>query len=59
MSFVFQPWQSLFMILAGWVNQQQQINDFYRIEIEALLEKLGKKRIVLNALASGLSPRAA
>jgi len=36
-------------------RQQQQINDFYRFEIEAFLEKLGKKRIVLNALASGLS----
>ena len=49
MSFVFQPWQLLVMILAGWVNQQQQqIIDFQRTEIEVLEGKLGKKRILLN-----------
>ena len=37
------------MILAGWVNQQQQqIIDFQRMEIDVLKEKLGKKRILLN-----------
>ena len=24
MSFILQPWQLLFLILAGWVNRQQQ-----------------------------------
>jgi hypothetical protein len=49
MSYVFQPWQLLLMILSGWVFQQlQQIIDFQQVEIELLREKLGKKRIVLN-----------
>ena len=49
MSFVLQPWQLLLMSLAGWVNQQQQdIVDFQRTEIDVLKEKVGTKRIVLN-----------
>lgn len=49
MSFVLQPWQLLLMTLAGWVNQQQQqIIEFQRTEIQILKEKLGKKRILLN-----------
>ena len=49
MSFVLQPWQLLLMILAGWVNQQQQqIIDYQRTEIDVLKEKLGKRRIILN-----------
>jgi len=49
MSFVLHPWQLLLVILAGWVNQQQQqIIDFQRTEIDVLKEKLSKKRIILN-----------
>ena len=49
MSFVLHPWQLLPVILTGWVNQQQQqIIDFQRTEIDVLKEKLGKKRILLN-----------
>jgi len=49
MSFILHPWQLLLMILAGWVNQQQQqIIDFQRTEIDVLKEKVGKKRIILN-----------
>lgn len=49
MSFILQPWQLLLMILAGWVNeQQQQIIEFQRTEIDVLKEKLGKKQILLN-----------
>ena len=49
MSFILHPWQLLLVILAGWVNQQQQqIIDFQRTEIDVLKEKLGKKRILLN-----------
>ena len=49
MSFVLHPWQLLLMILAGWVNQQQQqIIDFHRTEIDVLKEKVGKKRLILN-----------
>ena len=49
MRFILQPWQLLFIILAALVNQrQQQINEFQRAQIEVLLEKLGKKRVLLN-----------
>ena len=49
MSLILQPWQLLLVILAGWVNQQQQqIIDFQRTEIEVLKEKLQKRRIILN-----------
>lgn len=49
MSFTLHPWQLLLVILAGWVNQQQQqIIDFQRTEIDVLEEKLGQKRTILN-----------
>ena len=49
MKFILQPWQLLFIILAALVNQrQQQVNEFQRAQIEVLLEKLGKKRVLLN-----------
>ena len=49
MSFVLQPWQVVFVALSAWVNQrQQQIIEFQNAEIEALLKKLGKKRVLLT-----------
>jgi hypothetical protein len=49
MSFVLQPWQLLFVILAGWVNrQQQQVIDYLRTENQVLRQKLGKRRILLT-----------
>jgi transposase InsO family protein len=49
MNFILQPWQLLLVILTGSVNQQQQqIIDFQRTEIDVLKEKLGKKRILLS-----------
>jgi len=49
MGFVLQPWQLLFMILAGWVNrQQQEVIEYLRTENQVLREKLGRKRILLN-----------
>ena len=37
MSFILQPWQLLFVILAGWVNeQQQQVIDYLRTENQVL-----------------------
>jgi transposase InsO family protein len=49
MSFILQPWQLLFIILAGWVNeQQQQVIEYLRTENQVLREKLGKKRILLS-----------
>ena len=49
MSFVPQPWQLYFVILAGWVNrQQQEVIEYLRVEAKVLREKLGNKRILLN-----------
>ena len=49
MSFILQPWQLFFIILAGWVNrQQQEAIEYLRTENQVLKEKLGKKRILLN-----------
>ena len=44
-----QPWQLLFLVLAGWVNRRQQDAIAYlRTENRILREKLGKKRILLD-----------
>ncbi len=49
MNFILQPWQLYFLILAGWVNRQQQVViDYLRTENQVLKEKLGKKRILLS-----------
>jgi len=49
MSFVLQPWQLFFLILASWVNrQQQEVIEYLRTENQVLKEKLGKKRILLS-----------
>ena len=49
MSWVLQPWQLLIVIVAGWVNQQQQqVIEYLRTENQVLKEKLGKQRILLT-----------
>jgi len=49
LNFILQPWQLLFVILAGWVNQeQQQVIEYLRTENQILKEKLGKRRILLS-----------
>ena len=49
MNFILQPWQLLHLILAGWVNeQQQQVIEYLRTENQVLREKLGKRRILLD-----------
>ena len=49
MAFILHPWQLLLVILAGWIHQQQQqIIEFQRTEIDVLKQKLGKRRIILN-----------
>jgi len=49
MNFILQPWHLVFVILSGLVNQrQQQIIEFQNTQIEALLKKLGKKRVLLT-----------
>jgi hypothetical protein len=49
MEFILQPWQLLVIIIAGWINrQQQEVIGYHRAEIKVLRQKLGKKRILLN-----------
>jgi transposase InsO family protein len=49
MAFILQPWQILVTILAALINHhQQQVIDFQRAQIEALLKAQGKKRLLLN-----------
>src|SRR3990172_2849227 len=49
MNFILQPWQLLLVILAGWINrQQQEVIEYLRTENQVLREKLGKKRILLS-----------
>jgi len=49
MKFILQPWQLMLIILASWVNrQQQEVIDYLRTENGVLREKLGTKRILLT-----------
>ena len=49
MSFLLQPWHILLAALCAMVNQrQQQIIEFQNAQIETLLKKLGKKRLLLD-----------
>jgi len=49
MHLLLQPWEILFVAICGWVNQRQtEIIQFQNAQISALLEKLGKKRLLLN-----------
>ena len=46
---IFQSGQLLFAIFYGWVNERQQKTiEFQNAQIETLLQKLGKKRILLT-----------
>ena len=49
MSFILHPWQLLLVVLAGWINREQQrVIEYLRAENAVLREKLGKKRILLT-----------
>ena len=49
MKFILQPWHVAFVLVSAWVNQrQQQIIEFQNAQIEALLKKLGKERVLLT-----------
>ncbi|MFT5106940.1 MAG: putative transposase [Pseudoalteromonas tetraodonis] len=49
MNFVLRPWQLFFLILSGLVNrQQQQIIEFQEAQIRALMDRIGRKRILLT-----------
>lgn len=49
MNFILQPWQLFCLILAGWMNRQQQdVIEYLRTENQVLKEQLGNGRILLN-----------
>ena len=49
MNFVLHPWQLLLVILAGWLNREQQaVVEYLRTDNQILKEIHGKKRILLN-----------
>ena len=49
MKFALQPWQLMLIILASWVNrQQQEVIEYLRTENAVLKENFGKKRILLT-----------
>jgi hypothetical protein len=49
MNFVLRPWQLFFLILCGWVNRhQQEVIEFQNAQIQALMDKMGRKRILLS-----------
>ena len=48
MQFVLQPWQLLSIIVAGWMNrEQQQTIDYLRTENQNIRGKPGNKQILL------------
>ena len=49
MSFILQPWQLFFMILASLVHsEQKKIIEFYQVELKAVMDAQGKKRLLLT-----------
>jgi hypothetical protein len=48
LNFILQPWQPLFLIVAGWINRRQQVIDYLRSENQVLKEKLGRRRLLLS-----------
>ena len=49
MDFILQPWQLYLVILASWMNrQQQEVIEYLLTENRVLKEKFGKKRILLD-----------
>ena len=49
MKFILQPWQLMLIMLASWVNrQQQEVIEYLRTENAVLKEKFGKERILLT-----------
>ena len=44
MSFILQPWQLFFMVLASWVHhEQQKIIEFYQAELKAVMDAQGEE----------------
>ena len=52
MIFVFRTWQMFAILLAGWVNrQQQEAIDYSRTENDILKERLGKNESCLATIS--------
>jgi len=48
-NFILKPWHFLAVVVAGWINHQQQhLIEYLHTENQVLKEKLGTKRILLN-----------
>ena len=46
MNFVLKPWQFALIVIAGWMNrEQQEVIEYLRTENSVLREKRGKRRI--------------
>ncbi len=46
---IFKPWTFFAVMVAGWMNRQQQdVIEYLRMKNSILREKLGHKRIILN-----------
>ena len=49
MKFVLKPWQFVLIVLAGWMNrEQQEVIEYLRTENAVLREEWGKRRILLS-----------
>ena len=49
MKFLLQPWQLFVIILASWINrEQQQRIDYLQTQCDVLREHIGEKRILLT-----------
>jgi hypothetical protein len=49
MKFILQPWRSMLIILASWVNRQhQQKIGYVEMPLAVLNEQFGNKRILLT-----------
>jgi hypothetical protein len=49
MKLILRPWQLFVFVIAGLINrQQQQVIEFQNAQIRILMDKLGKKRILLT-----------
>lgn len=49
MSFIRQPWHFALVLLAGWINgEQQQVIKYLRTENQIIKELTAKRRLLLN-----------
>ncbi|MDG2122314.1 MAG: integrase core domain-containing protein [Verrucomicrobiales bacterium] len=49
MSFILHPWQLFFLVLSGLMNRRQQdIIEFQNAQIRILMDKMGRKRLLLS-----------